>query len=94
MKPTPPITPNQHGRRSFPVTDYNFQPTAEAPVNTATVHTAKKSPAFHKLSSEVFDRKTSGEYFAELFVFVVISGLVAWPVLSMLHAITRMVRNY
>jgi hypothetical protein len=94
MKPTPQITPSQLAPRSFPLTDYNFQPTTKAPANTAVASATTKSPAFHKLSSEVFAKKTTGDYFAELFVFIVISALVAWPVLSMLHAITRMVRNY
>jgi hypothetical protein len=94
MKPTPPITPDREASPSFPLTDYNFQPTVETPASSCAVPAAKKSPAFHKLSSEVFGQKTTGEHFAELFVFVVISALVAWPVLAMLHAITRMVRNY
>jgi hypothetical protein len=94
MKPTPQITPGRDAPPSFPQTDYNFQATAEAPTTSSAILPATKSPAFHKLSSEIFGRKTTGEYFAELFVFVLISGIVAWPVMSMLHAITRMVRNY
>jgi hypothetical protein len=93
MKPTPQI-PNQHARRSFPLTDYNFQATAEVPVNTAAVLPARKLPAFHKLSSDFFGAETSRDYIAELFFFILIAGTAAWPVMSMLHAITRMVRNY
>src|SRR5437667_9695545 len=104
MKPTPQISHEQQAARSFPLTDYNYQPaeiagdtpatTAEAPANTGAVRAAMKSPAFHKVSTEFFGAEISRDYVAELLFFVVISGIAAWPVMSMLHAITRMVRNY
>jgi hypothetical protein len=95
MKPTPPINPSQHdAARSFPLTDYNFQTTAEAPTSSSAATAATKAPAFHKLSTEVFGVKTTADFFAELFLFIVVSGTVAWPVVSAMHAITRMVRNY
>ena len=94
MKPTLQISPSQHASRSFPLTNYSFQATAESQTSSSADLPATKSPAFHKLSNEVFGSKTTGDYFAELFVFIVIGGIVAWPVISMLHAITRMVRNY
>jgi hypothetical protein len=93
MKPTPQISDSQPASRSFPLSDYNFQATAEAPTTSSAVLPATKSSAFHKLSSELFS-KTTGDYFAELLAFAVIAGVIAWPVVSMLHAITRMVRNY
>jgi hypothetical protein len=94
MKPTPPITPDQHASRSFPLTDYNFQPSADAPANIAADLPATKSPAFHKLSSELFGVEAERHFIAELLFFILISGITAWPIMSMLHAITRMVRNY
>ena len=93
MKPTPQISDSQKAARSFPFSDYNFQPTIEAPASSSAVLPATKSAAFHKLSSEVF-AKTTGEYFAELLVFAAIAMVVAWPVIAALHAVTRMVRNY
>jgi hypothetical protein len=51
-------------------------------------------PAFHKLSSEFFGAKTSPDYIAELLFFILITGIAAWPVVSMLIAVTRLIRNY
>ena len=55
---------------------------------------AIKSPAFHKLSSEFFGAETSRDYVAELLFFILIAGIAAWPLISMLIAVTRMIRNY
>ncbi len=55
---------------------------------------ATKSPAFHKLSSEFLGAETSRDYVAELLFFILITALAAWPVMSMLIAVIRMIRNY
>lgn len=94
MKPTVQISDDQKAARSFPFSDYNFQPTIEAKSVSAPARSATKAPAFHELSREIFAVKTTGDYIAELFVFVVIGSVVAWPVIAALHAVTRMVRNY
>jgi hypothetical protein len=92
MKPTPQISHNQHA--GFPLTDYNFQGTVEAPTTSSDIPSAAKSPAFHKLSSEFFGAEAYRDYVAEFSAFTVLGLISAWPILSMLHAITRMVRNY
>jgi hypothetical protein len=104
MKPTLQINHKQRGSRrdnrarrshqSFPLTDYNYHPTAESEVNSSARWRATKSPAFHKLSSEFFGSETSRDYVAELLFFVLITGIAAWPVVSMLIAVIRMIRNY
>jgi hypothetical protein len=94
MKPTVQITPNQHASRNFPLTDYSFQATVDAKSGSSAVVPAKKAPAFHKLSSEFFGAETSRDYFAELLFFILIAGIAAWPVMSMLIAVIRMIRNY
>jgi hypothetical protein len=94
MKPTVQITPNQHASRNFPLTDYSFQATVDAKSGSSAVVPAKKAPAFHKLSSEFFGAETSRDYFAELLFFILIAGIAAWPVVSMLIAVIRMIRNY
>src|SRR5437868_3871845 len=81
-------------QQSFPLTDYNYQPTAETQVNTSASWPATKLPAFHKLSSEFLGAERSRDYVAELLFFILITGIAAWPVLSMLIAVTRLVRNY
>ena len=55
---------------------------------------AIKSPPFHKLSSEFLGAETSRDYVAEFLFFVLITCLAAWPVMSMLIAVVRMIRNY
>src|SRR6266446_2858979 len=104
MKPIPQITRNQRGSRrddrarrshqSFPLTDYNYRPTAETQVNSSAGWPATKLPAFHKLSSEFLGAERSRDYVAELSFFILITGIAAWPLISMLMAVTRLVRNY
>jgi len=104
MKPTLQINHKQCGSRrdnragrnhqSFPLTDYNYRPTAETQLSPAAGGPATKSPAFHKLSSEFFGAETSRDYIAELLFFILITCLAAWPVMSMLIAVIRMIRNY
>ena len=104
MKPIVQINHKQCGSRldkrerrrhqSFPLTDYNYRPTAEAEASSLAVRPVTKAPAFHKLSSKFFGAETSRDYFAELLFFVLITGIAAWPVVSMLIAVIRMIRNY
>ena len=84
----------RHSHKGFPLTDYNYHPTAESQVNSSARWRATKSPAFHKLSSEFLGGETSRDYLAELLFFIVITGLAAWPIMSMLIAVIRMIRNY
>jgi hypothetical protein len=84
----------RHSHQSFPLTDYNYHPTAESQVNSSARWRATKSPAFHKLSSEFLGGETSRDYVAELLFFILITGLAAWPIMSMLVAVIRMIRNY
>ncbi|PYL07516.1 MAG: hypothetical protein DME33_10165 [Verrucomicrobia bacterium] len=104
MKPTPQINQNQRGSRrvnrarrkhpSSPLAEYNYRPTAETQLSSSTGQPVAKSPAFHKLSSEFFGAETSRRYLAELLSFILITGIAAWPVVSMLIAVTRLIRNY
>ena len=94
MKPTPQISPSQHASRNFPLTDYSFQATVDAKSGSSPVRPATKSPAFHKLSSEFFGAETSRDYIAELLFFIVIAGIAAWPIISAIIAVIRLLRNY
>jgi hypothetical protein len=104
MKPILQINHEQRGSRrdnrarrshqSFPLTDYNYRPTAESQVNPSANRPAMRSPAFHKLSSEFLGGETSRDYVAELLFFILIAGIAAWPVVSMLIAVIRLIRNY
>ncbi len=90
MKPTPQITRSQHAGRSFPLTDYSFQATVEAPANTAAALPETKPRAFYKMSSQFFEAETHLDYIAELFFFILITGVAAWPVMSMLACLAWM----
>jgi len=94
MKPTIQISPNQDVSRSFPLTDYSFQTTADAKSSSSAILPATKSPAFYKISSEFFGAETSRDYIAELLFFIVITGIAVWPIISAIVAVTRLVRNY
>jgi hypothetical protein len=94
MKPIHQTSPSQHVSRSFPLTDYSFQATVDAKSSSSAVRPARKALAFHKLSSEFFGAETRRDYLAELLFFILIMGIAAWPIISALVAVTRMVRNY
>ena len=104
MKPTLEINDKQRGSRrddraprshqSFPLTDYNYHPTAEGQVNSSALWRTTKSPSFHKLSSEFLGAEASRDYVAELLFFILITGIAAWPVVSMFIAVIRLIRNY
>ena len=104
MKPIPQISQNQRGSRrdngarrkhpSSPLAEYNYRPTAETQLSSSAGQPVAKSPAFYKLSSEFFGAETSRNYVAELLFFVLSTGIAAWPVMSMLIAVIRMIRNY
>jgi len=104
MKPILQINHRQRGsrrdngtrrsKRRLLLTDYNYRPTGETQVNSSAGWPATKSPVFHKLSSEFFGAQTSRDYVADLLFFVLITGVAAWPVVSMLIAVIRLLRNY
>jgi len=104
MKPTPQISRNQGGShrhsgmpcepKSFPLTDYSLQATVEAPASSSANLPKTELRAFRKVSSEFFGAEASRDYIAELLFFVVITAISAWPIMSMLGAVTRLVRNY
>jgi hypothetical protein len=84
----------RRSHKSFPLTDYNYHPTAENQANSSALWRTTKSPAFHKLSSEFLGAETSRDYVAELLFFILITGLAAWPIMSMIIAVIRLIRNY
>src|SRR5437588_13103684 len=104
MKPILQINHKQRGSRrdngtrgsdrTVLLTDYTYQPTPQTDMSSSADRSVTKSPAFHKLSSEFFGAETSRDYTAELLIFILITGIAAWPIVSMLIAVIRMIRNY
>jgi hypothetical protein len=95
MKPTPQISSNERKQRSFPLTDYQYQATASADRSVARkMPAARELQTFRKLSTEFFATEMRRDYIAELFFFILITGIASWPIISSMIAITRLVRNY
>jgi hypothetical protein len=96
MKPTPQISSNQRKRRSFPLTDYQYQTNALSADRAAAAKTpaTRELQTFRKVSTEFFATEIPRDYVAELLFFILITGIAAWPVISSMVAITRLVRNY
>jgi hypothetical protein len=103
MKSISQTSHNQHSRRGDNAgvksgrllpTDYNYRPTTETQLGSSAGQPAAKLPGFHKLSSEFLSAETSWHYVAELSFFVLITGIATWPIVSMLIAVVRMIRNY
>ena len=88
MKPTPQISHKQHA--GFPLTDYNYQPAADAK-NTAG-RPVTKLTGFHKLSSDFLGTEVAREYVVEFSAFTMIGLISAWPILSSIVAVARMAR--
>jgi hypothetical protein len=94
MKPIPQISPSQHAPRSFPLIDYSFQATVDAKTSRSAILPEKKLRAFWKVSSEFFGAEMSRDYVFELLLFMLITAVSAWPTISAIVAVTRLVRNY
>ena len=71
--------------------DYNFQATGDPKSSCSNVYPAKKSPPFHRLSSEFFGEEAYRDYVTNFLVFSVLGLITAWPIMSMLIAVTRLV---
>jgi len=90
MKPIPQISQNRSS--GFPLTDYNYQPTADAKISGG--RSISKPTGFHKLSSEFFGAEAYRDYVTNFSVFTVLGLITAWPIMSMIIAVTRLLRNY
>ena len=96
MKPTPQISSNERSQWTFPFTHYQYQTTALSADRAVAkkAPTARELETFRKLSTEFFSTEIPRDYIAELFLFILITGIAAWPIISSMVAITRLVRNY
>jgi hypothetical protein len=101
MKPTPQVSSNQRHplgdsratreHRSFPLTDYSFQSTAEAlKRSSASVEKGiAELRTFRKVSREYFGAEADGEYLKEAIFFAWISCVAAWPICMLMHQLMR-----
>jgi len=72
--------------------DYNFQATGDPQSSCSSVYPAKKSPPFHRLSSEFFGAEAYRDYVTNFLVFSVLGLITAWPIISSIIAVARMAR--
>jgi len=84
MKPTPEISHNT----GFPLTDYNYQPTADAGITGG--RQIAKPTGFHKLSSDFIGTEMVRDFAVEFSTFTVIAALSAWPIGLSIVAVARL----
>ena len=53
-----------------------------------------ESPAFHTLSSEYFGAETGRNQATEFLFFTLLGLITAWPIMSMIAALGRMLGSY
>jgi hypothetical protein len=95
MKPTPQVSHQSTRRANFPLVDYHYQTTRDTSVAGATAVSSTRSlRAIWKMSAEFFGAEAGREYAIELSSFCLLATLSAWPIVTMLIAVVRMVRNY
>jgi hypothetical protein len=70
--------------------DYNLQATGDPKSSCSSVYPAKKSPPFHRLSSEFFGAESYRDYVTNFLVFSVLGLITAWPIFLMVIAVTRL----
>ena len=106
MKPTHHISSNQRpfrgesrssrAHQSLPLTDYDFQSNAEVRgggqtfPNRATHASALRR--FRQLSSKFAGAETSRYFVTEILLFSVIASVSAWPIVSMMRELARMLK--
>ena len=101
MKPTPQIS-RQFGSRGgeqlpaglcpkHPVTDYNYQATGSdfrAATDRLQQSTPALSPSLRQLSTEFLAGEVKRDYLAEAACFVIMVSVSAWPIVSMVRALS------
>ena len=101
MKPTPQIS-RQFGshrgehlpagsRPKLPLIDYNYQATGNdfrVGNDRHQQSTPALSPSFRQLSSEFLSGEMKRDYLAEAACFVIMISMSAWPIVSMVRALS------
>ncbi|CAN5596842.1 hypothetical protein BH20VER3_BH20VER3_17190 [soil metagenome] len=83
-------------RRAFPLVDYHYQATTEAPAKARTVDPvvtpatrAAEIRSFRQLSRRAVGSESRWEFAVEAAVFSLIVAIVAWPLLSLLTVMAQ-----
>ena len=106
MKPKPYISIDQRdsrrdssarrNRQSSPLMDCFYQSNtnpggSSSPISGDTFRVSKLR-MFRKLSSDFLGAEAGRNYVAELAIFSLITGVAAWPIISMIVALYRMIK--
>jgi hypothetical protein len=93
---------NQEGsssrlRSNHPLTDYRFHAPASEPQSARAGNSHKLArrvfaPGFRDLSNEFLGSETKRNYVAEVLFFAIIVGVSAWPIVSMVQALARLMK--
>lgn len=78
-------------RSKLPVTDYNYQATgSDFRVSTGRLQqsTPVVSKSFRQLSSEFLSGEVKRDYLAEAACFAIMISVSAWPIVSMVRALS------
>lgn len=82
-------------RLDHPVTDCHYH-AAEADLRAANdrikLSPPLLAPSFRDLSSEYLGAETKRNYVAEAFFFAIIVGVSAWPIVTMLQALSHLMK--
>jgi hypothetical protein len=68
-----------------PTTDFHYQATG-ADFRVARKSLRASTPAFRDLSNDFFAVEMKRDYLTEAFCFLVLVGVSAWPIVSMVQA--------
>jgi hypothetical protein len=77
------------------LTDYHFHAPASEVQSAGSSRKLSRSvfaPGFRDLSNEFLGAETKRNYVAEVLFFAIIVGVSAWPIVSMVQALARLMK--
>ena len=83
---------NSPARPAHPLINYSYQASStEQPANRARNHPEPRrsvlASRFRQISREFFGAETARNYVIEFLFFAIITGVSAWPIISMVQAV-------
>ena len=82
-------------RRKHPLTDYHFHAASSEVRSGGSSHKLTRpvfAPGFRDLSNKFLGAETTRNYVAEVLLFAIIVGVSAWPIISMVQAMARLIK--
>jgi hypothetical protein len=82
-------------RPNYPLTDYHFHASANEVQSSGSSPKLSRrvfAPGFRDLSNEFLGAETTRNYVAEVLFFVIIVGVSAWPIVSMVRALAHLMK--